>query len=133
MRMLVVDVAAGGRTVLLSSHLLAEVQQICERVGVVAGGRLLHEGTVDQMRGGSVLEVRAAPVAVAAAVVARVTGAAPDRGVDEYGHEVVTVPAAGIDVPDLARHLVRDGVDLHTLVVRERALEEVFLSMTGVS
>jgi ABC-2 type transport system ATP-binding protein len=133
MRMLVVDVAAGGQTVLLSSHLLAEVQQICERVGVVADGRLLHEGTVDQLRGGSVLEVRAAPVAVARAVVARVTGTEPDRGVDDRGHEVVTVPAAGVDVPDLARHLVREGVDLHTLVVRERALEEVFLSMTGVS
>jgi ABC-2 type transport system ATP-binding protein len=133
MRTLVVDLAAGGQTVLLSSHLLAEVQQICERVGVVADGRLLHEGTVDQMRGGSVLEVRAAPVAVSAAVVARVTGADPARGVDDHGNEVVTVPAAGVDVPDLARHLVREGVDLHTLVVRERALEEVFLSMTGAS
>jgi ABC-2 type transport system ATP-binding protein len=133
MRTLVVDVAAGGQTVLLSSHLLAEVQQICERVGVVADGRLLHEGTVDQMRGGSVLEVRAAPVAVAAAVVERVTGTAPDRGVDDHGHEVLTVPAAGVDVPELARNLVKEGVDLHTLVVRERALEEVFLSMTGVS
>ena len=133
MRMLVVDVAASGQTVLLSSHLLAEVQQICERVGVVADGRLLHEGTVDQMRGGSVLEVRAAPVAVAAAVVSRVTGAEPDRGVDDHGHEVLTVPAAGVDVPELARNLVKEGVDLHTLVVRERALEEVFLSMTGVS
>ena len=55
MRTLVVDLAAGGQTVLLSSHLLAEVQQICDRVGVIAGGRLMHEGTVDQMRGGAVL------------------------------------------------------------------------------
>ncbi|GAA0926449.1 ABC transporter ATP-binding protein [Virgisporangium aurantiacum] len=133
MRMLVVDVAAGGQTVLLSSHLLAEVQQICERVGVVADGRLLHQGTVDQMRGGSVLEVRAAPVAVAARVVSRVAGVEVTAGLDDHGHEVLTVPAAGVDVPELARNLVHEGVDLHTLVVRERALEEVFLSMTGVS
>jgi hypothetical protein len=46
---------------------------------------------------------------------------------------VLTVPAAGVDVPDLARHLVTADIDLHTLVVRERALEEVFLTMTGVS
>jgi ABC-2 type transport system ATP-binding protein len=129
MRMLVVDLAAGGQTVLLSSHLLIEVQQICERVGVVADGRLLHEGTVDELRGGSVLEVRATPVAVAAAVVLRATGTDPDRDADD----VLTVPAAGVDVPDLARQLVKEGADLHTLVVRERALEEVFLSMTGVS
>jgi ABC-2 type transport system ATP-binding protein len=133
MRTLVVDLAAGGQTVLLSSHLLAEVQQICERVGVVADGRLLHEGTVDEMRGGAVLEVRAAPFADAARVVSRVAGGEVTEGLDEHGHEIVTVPAAGVDVPDLARHLVADGVDLHTLVVRERALEEVFLTMTGVS
>jgi ABC-2 type transport system ATP-binding protein len=132
MRTLVVDLAAGGQTVLLSSHLLAEVQQICSRVGVVADGRLLHEGTVDSMRGGAVLEVRAVPFSDAASVVSRVAGPVTE-GVDDHGHRVMTVPAAGVDVPDLARHLVKEGVDLHTLVVRERALEEVFLTMTGVS
>jgi ABC-2 type transport system ATP-binding protein len=133
MRTLVVSLAAGGQTVLLSSHLLAEVQQICERVGVVADGRLLHEGTVDQMRGGSVLEVRALPFAAAVSVVSRATGSEVSVGVDDHGREVLTVPAAGVDVPDLARHLVKEGVDLHTLAVRERALEEVFLTMTGAS
>jgi ABC-type uncharacterized transport system ATPase subunit len=39
MRRLLVDVAAGGQTVLLSSHLLAEVQEICHRVGVISEGR----------------------------------------------------------------------------------------------
>jgi ABC-2 type transport system ATP-binding protein len=133
MRTLVVDLAAGGQTVLLSSHLLAEVEQICERVGVLADGRLLREGTVDQMRGASVLEVRADPFDAAARVVSRVAGAEVTEGLDDHGHRVVTVPATGVDVPDLARHLVKEGVDLHTLVVRERALEEVFLTMTGVS
>ncbi len=133
MRTLVVDLAAGGQTVLLSSHLLAEVQQICGRVGVVADGRLLHEGTVDELRGGAVLEIRAPPHPRSRGVVARITGTAPTPGVDDNGHPVLTVPAAGVDVPDLARNLVTADIDLHTLVVRERALEEVFLTMTGVS
>src|SRR3954452_24049470 len=51
MRALLVDVAAGGQTVLLSSHLLAEVQEICDRVGIISGGRLLAEGTVADLRG----------------------------------------------------------------------------------
>jgi ABC-2 type transport system ATP-binding protein len=131
MRTLVVDLAAGGRTVLLSSHLLAEVQQVCHRVGVVAGGRLLHEGTVDELRGGAVLEVRASPLPAALRVVARFGDVG--EAADDHGRPVLTVPAAGVDVPELARHLVKEGVDLHTLVVRERALEEVFLTMTGVS
>jgi ABC-type multidrug transport system ATPase subunit len=51
MRALVVDLARGGQTVLLSSHLLAEVQEICDRVGVINGGRLLRESTVADLRG----------------------------------------------------------------------------------
>jgi ABC-2 type transport system ATP-binding protein len=136
MRTLVVDLAAGGQTVLLSSHLLAEVQQICDRVGVIAGGRLIHEGTVDQMRGGAVLRVRGEPVTEASRVLARVvaqaTGATPEPALDEDGNPVLEVPAAGLDVPAVTRALVTAGVDVHAVVVRERALEDAFLTMTGV-
>src|SRR3954466_4170642 len=51
MRDLVVALARGGQTVLLSSHLLAEVQEICDRVGVISHGRLLRESTVADLRG----------------------------------------------------------------------------------
>jgi ABC-2 type transport system ATP-binding protein len=132
MRRLVVDLAAGGQTVLLSSHLLAEVQQICDRVGVIAGGRLIHEGTVDQMRGGAVLRVRGEPVTEAVRVLARATGATPEPGLDEDGNPVVELPAAGVEVPAVTRALVAAGVDVHTVMVRERALEDAFLTMTGV-
>src|SRR3954462_1685990 len=59
MRDLLVDVAAGGQTVILSSHLLAEVQEICDRVGVISDGRLLTESTVADLRGAAALVVRA--------------------------------------------------------------------------
>jgi ABC-2 type transport system ATP-binding protein len=132
MRRLVVDLAAGGQTVLLSSHLLAEVQQICDRVGVIAGGRLIHEGTVDQMRGGAVLRVRGEPAAETARVLARATGATPEPGLDDDGNAVFDVPAAGVEVPAVTRALVAAGVDVHAVAVRERALEDAFLTMTGV-
>ena len=61
MRALVVSLARGGQTVLLSSHLLAEVQEICDRVGVINGGKLLRESTVAELRGGASLRVRATP------------------------------------------------------------------------
>ena len=67
----------------------------------------------------------------AARIIGRSTGVPTTSAVDGHGHPVLTVPADGIDIPDLARHLVSEGVELHTLVVRERALEEVFLTMTG--
>ena len=50
--------AAGGQTVVLSSHLLAEVQEICDRVGVINDGRLLEEATVAELRGATTLRVR---------------------------------------------------------------------------
>jgi ABC-type multidrug transport system ATPase subunit len=57
MRSLLVDIAAGGQTVLLSSHLLAEVQEICDRVGVISEGRMLTESTVAELRGATVVQV----------------------------------------------------------------------------
>src|SRR5881628_1616628 len=56
MRTLVAELKRRGHTVLLSSHLLGEVQQICDRVGVISRGRLLREGTVAELRaGGSIV------------------------------------------------------------------------------
>ena len=50
MRVLLRRLGSGGRTVLLSSHLLGEVQQVCDRIGVLSRGRLLREGTVAELR-----------------------------------------------------------------------------------
>lgn len=56
MRDLIRAVAAQGQTVLLSSHLLGEVQHVCDRIGVIAAGRLRAEGTVAEVRAGRTLE-----------------------------------------------------------------------------
>ncbi|HVX47466.1 MAG TPA: ABC transporter ATP-binding protein, partial [Mycobacteriales bacterium] len=52
MRDLIRRLGSEGHTVMLSSHMLGEVQQICDRVGVINEGRLMREGTVAQLRGG---------------------------------------------------------------------------------
>ncbi len=62
MRALLRDLGERGHTVLLSSHLLGEVQQLCDRVGVISGGRLLAESTVDDLLGQAGLLVRAEPL-----------------------------------------------------------------------
>ena len=64
----------GGRTVLLSSHLMGEVEQVCDRVGVIRDGVLVAEGTVDELRGRAGLRVRAQPPAEAARLIARCPG-----------------------------------------------------------
>src|SRR5919107_723269 len=61
MRALIRRLGSGERTVLLSSHLLGEVEQICDRVGIISQGRLIAESTVEALRGGAALLVTAKP------------------------------------------------------------------------
>jgi ABC-2 type transport system ATP-binding protein len=128
MRELVSRLAASGRTVLLSSHLLGEVQQVCDRVGVIAGGRLLTESTVADLRGASSLFVRAEPVADAERVIAAVLGPVDVSRTGDGGLQVATGPARN---PEVVRALVQAGIDLHEIRSAERSLEEVFFEMTA--
>ncbi|MGY2007336.1 ABC transporter ATP-binding protein [Nocardia gipuzkoensis] len=126
MRELITALAAEGHTVLLSSHLLGEVQEICDRVGVISQGRLLTQATVAQLRGGSSLVVRAEPLEVALPAVRGLVGA---RSALLTGSgiriESDTVTAAAV-----ARAVVASGADLLELRVDEKSLEEVFFEMT---
>jgi ABC-type multidrug transport system ATPase subunit len=124
MRALIVDLARGGQTVILSSHLLAEVEEICDRVGVIARGRLLDESTVAELRGGRHLRVVATPLDRALAVGMRFTENA------ELDGDAVLLDLPDERTPEVVRALVGDGLDVHEAVVTERTLEEVFFAMT---
>lgn len=126
MRALIVKLARAGQTVVLSSHLLAEVQDICDRVGVINDGTLLTEATVAELRGATTLRVRGVPLDRALAAAMRIAG---DDGVHLEGEYVVVT--AGADAPELIRALVADGVDVHEVVTAERTLEAVFFEMTS--
>ena len=126
MRKLIVELARGGQTVLLSSHLLDEVQEICDRVGVINHGVLLQESTVAALRGGVSLSVRGFPVDKALAVAMRIAG---DDGVRLDGERLL-LDLAPDRAPDLTRALVADGIDVHEVSVVERRLEEAFFEMT---
>ena len=126
MRALLVDVAAGGQTVLLSSHLLAEVQEICDRVGIIAGGRLLVESTVAELRGATEIRLVADPIDRALAVAMEVAG---DDAVEVDG-PVLLVSGPAAQAPELARALVGAGIDITELTPVERSLEDVFFDLT---
>ncbi|MFC9968419.1 ABC transporter ATP-binding protein [Nocardia ignorata] len=128
MRSLIVDLAADGHTVLLSSHQLAEVQEICHRVGVISGGRLLAESTVAELRGTASLLVRAEPVDVAVEAV-RTLSDAPVRA----GAEGIRIKTTAAMAPAVARAVVQAGADLLELRVDEKSLEEVFFELTEVA
>jgi ABC-2 type transport system ATP-binding protein len=126
MRALIRRLGSGERTVLLSSHLLGEAEQICDRVGVISGGRLLAESTVDDLLGQAGLLVRAQPLERARDSLERLVGAGNVALVDG-GFRLRTGPEQAGRV---SRALADDDVVLTELRPLERTLEEVFLEMT---
>jgi ABC-2 type transport system ATP-binding protein len=127
MRRLIVDLARGGQTVLLSSHLLAEVQEICDRVGVIADGRLLRESSVAELRGQTALRVVGSPVEDTLAVAMRLAG--EDAVRVEDGAVLVDLPPER--TADAVHALVHAGVAVQEVTRHERTLEEVFFELTG--
>ncbi len=126
MRELITALAGDGHTVLLSSHMLSEVQEICDRVGVISGGKLRTESTVAELRGASSVLLRAEPLEVAFHAVRRAVG-----------ERSAILTAAGIRIetcagsaPLVARAVVESGADLLELRTDEKSLEEVFFEMT---
>lgn len=126
-RNLIKGLGQGKRTVLLSSHLLGEVQQICMRIGVIRRGALVAEGTMDEIRGGSHLVVRAAPFDAARRILEQALGA--DKVAVRDGVFSLAVDMA--QTADIARRLVTGGVELTELRPGERSLEDVFIELTG--
>ena len=129
MRTLIVELAGQGHTVLLSSHLLGEVQEIRDRVGVIAHGRLLAENTVAELRGASGVFVRGEPVDHALAVAMHAAGDEGVRLLDGGMH----VDLVADREPELARELVSPGVDIQEIRPSERSLEDVFFELTDGS
>ena len=128
MRRLVIDLAAQGKTVLLSSHMLSEVQEICDRVGVISAGKLLTESTVAELRGSSSLVVRATPADVALATAMGVAGDDAVRLLDDGRLRLDIDPQ---QAPALTRALVGAGAAVHEIRPAERSLEEAFFAMTS--
>jgi ABC-2 type transport system ATP-binding protein len=116
-----------GRTVLVSSHVLSEVEQTVDHVVIIARGRLVHEGTLEDLRGKGVTAV----------VVETPT---PDRLVQALAAHGLTLTAApgGLRVSGATAALVghaawQAGVELHGLREESSSLESVFLELTEES
>ncbi len=119
---------ARGITIFLSSHLLSEVEQLCNRVAVVARGRVVAEGGLAELAGGDGHHtLRVTDRAAAARVVASLDAVA---SVDDPGAgDTLRIVCDPDRVGDVAPALVAAGVGLLALVPRQNALEERFLEL----
>ncbi len=127
MRKLIKEIGQGDRTVLLSSHLLGEVEQICDRVGVISNGRLVKQSTVQDLIGEEGVLVRAQPIDRAQELLTKMFGIDAISRQNGAIH-LKTKPENSVQVN---RMLMAAGVDVSELRTFERSLEEVFFQLTG--
>jgi ABC-2 type transport system ATP-binding protein len=127
-RHLISELAQDGATVLISSHLLAEVEQICSHVGVMYEGRLVAQGPLSELRAGTVQTVRIDTDRTEDA--ARVLN---ELGLSEIagspGH--VTATLGEVAIEKIVPNLVNACVPVLGFAVLRPSLEEVFVSLTG--
>ncbi|HUL25166.1 MAG TPA: ABC transporter ATP-binding protein [Streptosporangiaceae bacterium] len=127
-RGLIREIATDGVTVLISSHLLAEVEQICTHVGVMRTGRLVFQGSLEEMRGldSRRVVVRTAQPGQAAKVLAAL-GLADIQSADGE----VSAQLADESAERICRELVLAGVGVAGLDTPRPNLEDLFVGLTG--
>ncbi|HEX5542559.1 MAG TPA: ABC transporter ATP-binding protein [Micromonospora sp.] len=128
MRGFLKGLAAQGRTVLVSSHLLSEMQLLADDVVIIAAGRLVRQGPVDQVIGemSQVARVRVTtPHADQLVKALEAQSATVERGADGV------LLISGVDAPTVGRAALTAGVELHELAAERPDLEGVFLELTS--
>jgi ABC-2 type transport system ATP-binding protein len=112
-----------GKTIFLSSHLLGEVEQVCDRVAIINLGEVVREGAVeDLLSDKTYLRIEAQPLDKASGVLGEHWTVAPN----EHG---LTVYAARDDIPHIVRQLVAQNIDVFHVAAERQSLEEYFLSV----
>jgi ABC-2 type transport system ATP-binding protein len=129
---LIRDLVDAGTTVLLTTQYLDEADRLAQRIAVIDQGRIVSEGTGDQLKnrvGAALVElaVTEADRARTLAALARV-GAQP-RG--DRGGIVVPAPLGARSLHEVLRELESPGIAAETIGLRKPTLDEVFLALTG--
>jgi len=133
MKDIVVEIAASGRTVLFSTHVMEQAERMCDRVAIIARGKLVVDGTVAQVKadfGGRHVALgfshdreRANAVLADPRLIARL---------DDYGASAELKMADGADPEQLLAALVSAGVGLRRFEVVEPSLHAIFVAKVGV-
>jgi ABC-2 type transport system ATP-binding protein len=127
MRQLLQYLAGQGRTVLVSSHLLSEMEVLAQDLVIIGAGQLIRQGTVEQILGsmgdmGTVRVRTPKPEALAPVII--------ERGGQIVGGENGLLSVRGLDAAAVGAAAFAAGVELHELVNDRPDLENVFLQLT---
>jgi ABC-2 type transport system ATP-binding protein len=117
-----------GRTVLVSSHLLSEMEQTADRVVIVGAGQLVREGTIDQLRSGA---DGAGTVLVRSPQAARFAEVLRAEGGPVALEDGDALTITGHTLADVGRRAFAAGIELHELRSRTSGLEEIYFALTA--
>jgi len=123
-REIIRGLASRGTAVFLNSHLLSEVEQVCDRVAVVDHGRVIAAGTMDELLGGTAVRVRATGL----------TQADKNRlseygRIDDEGDQLTFASLEPDRVPELVATIVSMGGRVYEVAPRHQTLEDRFLQL----
>ncbi len=133
MRDMIKSLVDEGRTVMLSSHLLDEVERTCDAVAIVDRGNVIRQGSIAELLAGSDVEVHVVCSSSQRAQTI-LTSALSGARIDVEGEELTIHLPAGTDrdvIAEINRQLVHDGIDVYHLQQIQVSLESWFLSVTS--
>lgn len=115
-----------GMTVLFNSHLLSEVEQMCDRVAIIRAGELVYEGAVDELRDDRPgVKLEAKPPEILGSV-------AEDYRGEKMGEDRWVFPE-GTEIPEVVRSLIERGAEVSEVTPVRRSLEDVYLEHSSLS
>ena len=133
MRDMIKALVGEGRTVMLSSHLLDEVERTCDAVAIVDNGKVIRQGSITDLLSGAAVEVKvecATPRAAAEILAGTPLGAHVDA--DDEGLSIHLAAGAGRnEIAEINRLLVQEGISVYRLQEIQVSLESWFLQVTS--
>jgi ABC-2 type transport system ATP-binding protein len=132
MRSLVRSLADEGMTIFVSSHLLSEIEHICDHVVMIRGGQSVFQGSVNELRDmrTSELEIRPADPRLLGELAQMIADRGLEAEIEESTGSVIVSDAAPL-AGELNRAALEGGMTIAHLAERERSLEEAYFALTG--
>ena len=133
MRDMILSLVAEGRTVMLSSHLLDEVERTCDAVAIVDRGKVIRQGPISELLAGAAMEVHVGCSSPERARTVLATTAFGEKiDVDASGLSIHLPSGTGKDaIAEINRLLVEDGIAVYRLEELQVSLESWFLQVTS--